>query len=71
VAYDPAASTEKTERPIVPCLVLGEPRLVANIYAVVPQLRGEAGARQVPNPTVGLAHVIGLGSACTIHILPL
>lgn len=42
---------------------------VANIYEVVTQLRGEAGARQVPDAKVGLAHVIGLGSACTIHIL--
>ena len=42
---------------------------VANIYEVVTHLRGEAGARQVENAKVGLAHVIGLGSACTIHIL--
>ncbi len=42
---------------------------VANIYEVVTHLRGEAGARQVEGAKVGLAHVIGLGSACTIHIL--
>ena len=42
---------------------------VANIYEVVTHLRGEAGARQVEGATVGMAHVIGLGSACTIHIL--
>ena len=42
---------------------------VANIYEVVTHLRGQAGARQVENASVGLAHVIGLGSACTIHIL--
>jgi acetyl-CoA acetyltransferase len=42
---------------------------VANIYEVVTHLRGEAGDRQVPNAKVGMAHVIGLGSACTIHIL--
>lgn len=42
---------------------------VANIYEVVTHLRGEAGARQVANAKVGMAHVIGLGSACTIHIL--
>lgn len=42
---------------------------VANIYELVTQLRGQAGARQVEGAKVGLAHVIGLGSACTIHIL--
>ena len=42
---------------------------VANIYEVVTQLRGEARDRQVANAKVGMAHVIGLGSACTIHIL--
>lgn len=42
---------------------------VANIFEVVTHLRGQAGARQVENAKVGMAHVIGLGSACTIHIL--
>lgn len=42
---------------------------VANIHEVVTQLRGQAGLRQVEGAKVGLAHVIGLGSACTIHIL--
>ena len=42
---------------------------VANIHEVVTQLRGQAGPRQVEGAKVGLAHVIGLGSACTIHIL--
>jgi len=42
---------------------------VANIYEVVTHLRGQAGARQVEGAKVGMAHVIGLGSACTIHIL--
>jgi acetyl-CoA acetyltransferase len=42
---------------------------VANIVEVVTHLRGEAGARQVEDAKVGMAHVIGLGSACTIHIL--
>jgi acetyl-CoA acetyltransferase len=42
---------------------------VANIFEVVTHLRGEAGARQVEGAKVGLAHVIGLGSACTIHVL--
>jgi acetyl-CoA acyltransferase len=42
---------------------------VANIYEIVTHLRGQGGARQVEGAKVGLAHVIGLGSACTIHIL--
>jgi acetyl-CoA acyltransferase len=42
---------------------------IANIYEVTTHLRGEAGARQVPGATVGMTHVIGLGSACAVHIL--
>ena len=42
---------------------------VANIVEIVWHLRGQAGGRQVENSKVGLAHVIGLGSACTIHIV--
>jgi acetyl-CoA acetyltransferase len=42
---------------------------VANIYEVVTHLRGEAGPRQVEGAKAGMAQVIGLGSACTIHIL--
>jgi len=42
---------------------------VANIVEIVWHLRGEAGARQVEGSKAGLAHVIGLGSACTINII--
>ena len=42
---------------------------IANIYEVSTHLRGEAGKRQVENAKIGLTHVIGLGSACAIHIL--
>ena len=42
---------------------------IANVYEVATHLRGEAGDRQVEGAKVGLAHVIGLGSACGIHIL--
>ena len=42
---------------------------IANIYEVSTHLRGEAGARQVQGARIGLTHVIGLGSACAIHIL--
>jgi len=42
---------------------------VANVFEVATQLRGEAGDRQVPGAKAGLTHVIGLGSACAIHVL--
>ena len=42
---------------------------IANIYEVSTHLRGEAGKRQVEGARIGLTHVIGLGSACAIHIL--
>jgi len=42
---------------------------VANLVEVAFHLRGEAGDRQIEGATVGLTHVIGLGSACAIHIL--
>ena len=42
---------------------------IANIYEVATHLRGEAKDRQIKGAKVGLAHVIGLGSACGVHIL--
>jgi acetyl-CoA acetyltransferase len=42
---------------------------IANIWAVCHHLRGEAGDRQIEGAKVGMAHVIGLGSACGLHIL--
>lgn len=42
---------------------------IANIYEISTHLRGEAGARQVEGARFGMTHVIGLGSACGIHIL--
>jgi acetyl-CoA acyltransferase len=42
---------------------------IANIYEICTHLRGEADRRQVPNARFGMTHVIGLGSACAIHIL--
>jgi acetyl-CoA acyltransferase len=42
---------------------------LANIYEVVTQLRGEAGARQVGGARIGMTHVVGAGSSCAIHIL--
>jgi acetyl-CoA acyltransferase len=42
---------------------------IANIWEVCHHLRDEAGDRQIKGAKVGLAHVIGLGSACGVHIL--
>jgi len=42
---------------------------IANIYEITTHLRGEAGARQVEGAKIGLTHVVGMGSACAIHVL--
>jgi acetyl-CoA acyltransferase len=42
---------------------------IANLYEVSTHLRGEAGDRQIEGAKVGLTHVIGLGSACAVHVL--
>jgi acetyl-CoA acyltransferase len=42
---------------------------IANVWEVATHLRGEAGDRQIEGAKVGLTHVIGLGSACGLHIL--
>lgn len=42
---------------------------VAGIFEVTTHLRGGAGARQVEGAKVGMSHVIGLGSACTLNVL--
>jgi acetyl-CoA acetyltransferase len=42
---------------------------IANVWEICHHLRGEAGDRQIEDAKVGLAHVIGLGSACGVHVL--
>jgi len=42
---------------------------IANVWEVATHLRGEAADRQIAGARVGLAHVIGLGSACGVHVL--
>jgi acetyl-CoA acetyltransferase len=42
---------------------------VAGVYEITAHLRGEAGDRQIDGARVGLAHVIGIGSSCAVHIL--
>lgn len=47
----------------------GGPTGLAQIFDVTRQLRGEAGPCQVAGARVGLAHMMGAGSVCVIHIL--
>ncbi len=43
---------------------------IGQVYELVTQLRGEAGARQVADCRVGLAHNVGgVGGTCSVHIL--
>jgi acetyl-CoA acyltransferase len=42
---------------------------IANVWEVATHLRGEAGDRQIKGARVGLAHVIGIGAACGVHVL--
>ena len=42
---------------------------VGQIFEIVSQLRDDAGARQVKNAKVGLAHVLGAGGNCAVTIL--
>jgi acetyl-CoA acetyltransferase len=45
------------------------PTGIGQIGEVTMQLRGEAGVRQQPDASVGLAHMVGLGSVCYAHVL--
>ncbi len=48
------------------------PTGIGQIAEILWQMRGEAGGRQVPdNPRIGLAHMVGAGGVCFIHILGL
>ena len=42
---------------------------LGQVFEIVLQLRGDAGARQVPDCKVGLAHVLGAGGNCAVTIL--
>ncbi|NQZ97791.1 MAG: thiolase family protein [Myxococcales bacterium] len=42
---------------------------IANVYEIATHLRGRAEKRQVQGARIGLAHVIGLGTCCGIHVL--
>ena len=45
------------------------PTGLGQIAEITRQLRGEAGDRQQPNANVGLAHMVGIGPVCVVHIL--
>jgi acetyl-CoA acetyltransferase len=45
------------------------PTGVGQICEITTQLRGEAGDRQHPGARTGLAHMVGLGAVCLVHIL--
>ena len=45
------------------------PTGIGQIGEIVLQLRGEAGARQQPGARTGLAHMVGVGAVCYVHIL--
>jgi acetyl-CoA acetyltransferase len=47
----------------------GGPTGLAQIHELTLQLRGEAGKRQVEGARVGLAHLVGGGSVCTVNLL--
>lgn len=45
------------------------PTGVGQICEITRQLRGEAGDRQQPNARTGLAHMVGVGAVCVVHVL--
>jgi acetyl-CoA acetyltransferase len=45
------------------------PTGAGQVVEIARQLRGEAGVRQQPNARVGLAHMVGVGAVCVVHVL--
>jgi acetyl-CoA acetyltransferase len=45
------------------------PTGIGQVAEIASQLRGEAGARQQPGARFGLAHMVGVGAVCVVHVL--
>jgi acetyl-CoA acetyltransferase len=45
------------------------PTGVGQICEITTQLRGEGGERQHPGARTGLAHMVGVGAVCVVHVL--
>ncbi len=45
------------------------PTGVGQVAELTRQLRGEAGVRQQPDAKLGLAHMVGIGQVCLVHVL--
>ncbi len=45
------------------------PTGLGQVCEITRQLRGEAGPRQQPRARTGLAHMVGIGAVCVVHVL--
>lgn len=45
------------------------PTGTGQVAEITRQLRGEAGVRQQPGARTGLAHMVGVGAVCVVHVL--